>query len=344
MRKDNTVFFHPFAEVPPEEDFQLQEEILLSIDSDQPFADSVRKKVVPVHDISNFYIMAEASFNTRFLEFCSANDINIHFFNRYGFYHGSYVCKKKLISGYLLVRQVLHYKNKKKRMELAKKIVLGASDNLLRNLKYYSKRGREIEEQIMQIENLIGEIDLAPDIPELMSVEGRVRKIYYTAYNEILADAFEFSKREYNPPTNPVNALISYCNSLVYTTALSEIYFTQLDPAVSFLHEPGERRFSLALDVAEIFKPILAERLIFKAVNSGRVKIDDFEKDLGYCYLKEKGRKEIARLYDERLQTTIKHRTLNRKISYRRLVRLECYKLIKHLTGEKEYVPFRIWW
>ena len=71
---------------------------------------------------------------------------------------------------------------------------------------------------------------------------------------------------------------------------------------------------------------------------------DDFEKELNYVYIKDRARKVIIEEFDKRLETTIKHRTLGREVSYRYLIRLELYKLVKHLTGEKEYEGFNIWW
>jgi len=141
-----------------------------------------------------------------------------------------------------------------------------------------------------------------------------------------------------------LNALISFGNSLLYATTLGAIYRTQLRPTISFLHEPGDRRFSLALDISAVFKPLLVDRLIFKVLNTKMLGTDDFDKDLNYCYLKEKGRKVFVQEYDQRLKTTISHRNLGRKVSYRRLIRLECYKLIKHLMGVQEYRGFRAWW
>jgi CRISPR-associated protein Cas1 len=110
------------------------------------------------------------------------------------------------------------------------------------------------------------------------------------------------------------------------------------------LHEPGARRFSLALDIAEIFKPILCDRLIFKLVNNGEIRPEHFEEGLNFCYLKEKGRRVVTEAWDARLKDTIGHRGLGRNVSYRRLVRLECYGLARHLLAMSSYEPFKIWW
>ena len=138
--------------------------------------------------------------------------------------------------------------------------------------------------------------------------------------------------------------MISYLNSLVYTTTLSEIYKTQLDPTISFLHEPGTSRFSLSLDIAEIFKPLIADRLIFSLLNKNQIQKKHFTKELEYLHLEEKGSKIVLQEYDAYLNRTIKHKVLNKKVSYKYLIRLECYKLIKHLLEEKEYDPFIMWW
>ena len=343
-RKDDTIFFQPFAEVDPQEDENLQDDVLLSIDSDAPETEAGRKTVIPVQDVSAFYIMAETSFNSKFLDFLTKNEIPMHVFNYYGYYSGSYYPRESLVSGFLTVNQTEHYLDPGKRMTIARKFVEGASTNILKNLKYYDKRERDCRAQIDTIESVMPEIKTAGGIQELMNVEGRIRKIYYSAFNEILTAEMKFDKRKFRPPTNPINAMISFCNAMVYTTVLAEIYRTQLNPVISFLHEPGQRRFSLALDMAEIFKPILSDRIIFKLVNSRAIQGKHFEKELNGHYLKENGRKKVVAEFDDKLKQTIKHRQIKRDVTYRRLVRLECYKLIKHLSGDKDYEPFKIWW
>ncbi len=141
-----------------------------------------------------------------------------------------------------------------------------------------------------------------------------------------------------------IRTLISYVNTLVYTKVLSAIYNTQLNPTVSYLHEPGSRRFSLSLDIAEIFKPIIGDRLIFSLLNKKQITEKSFTKDLNYLHLTKEASRTIVAELDKKLQTTIKHKELNKNVSYEYLMKLECYKLIKHLLGEKEYEPFKIWW
>ena len=117
-----------------------------------------------------------------------------------------------------------------------------------------------------------------------------------------------------------------------------------MNPTISYLHEPGVSRFSLSLDIAEIFKPLIADRLIFSLLNKNQIKEKHFSKGLDYLHLSEQGSKIILAEYDKRLKQTIMHKELGREVSYRYLIRLECYKMIKHLYDEKKYDAFVMWW
>ncbi len=297
------------------------------------------KKAIPVEDIDTIHLYGEVDLNTKLLNFLSQQNKIIHFYNYYGFYSGSFMPRDRNVSGELTVRQVEHYLDPERRFFMAFSFVEGAMHHMLRNLREY-KDTTEFQEKIKEeFENA----SKAKSINELMGCEGRARDAYYQAFNVVLKN-FNIERREKRPPTNPVNALISFGNSMIYSTVLSEIYHTQLNPTISYLHEPRERRYSLSFDIAEIFKPLIADPIIFKLVNNNMIRLEDFDEDVGYCYMNENGRKKFLKEFDQKLTTTIKHRKLKRNVSYRTLVRLECYKLIKHLIGDELYVPFKAWW
>lgn len=177
-----------------------------------------------------------------------------------------------------------------------------------------------------------------------MAIEGNIRHVYYRQWNEIVNQDIDFEKRVMHPPDNYINSLISYVNSIIYTRVLSEIYKTQLNPTISYLHEPGERRFSLCLDLSEIFKPLIGDRLIFSLLNKKQITKESFTPELNGMHLTKKASQTIMKEMDLRLQKTIHHKVLDRNVTYEYLIRLEAYKLVKHLLGEKEYEGFEIWW
>ena len=98
------------------------------------------------------------------------------------------------------------------------------------------------------------------------------------------------------------------------------------------------------MDLSEIFKPLLGDRLIFSLLNRKQITEDSFTKELNFLHLKKEASKLIAEEFEKRVRTTIMHKELEKQVSYQYLIRLEAYKLIKHLIGEKEYSGFKIWW
>ena len=302
------------------------------------------KRDIPIERISDIYVMSEMSFNTTFLSYISQYGIPIHFFNYYNFYTGSFYPKESNLAGQLLVNQVQHYTEYDKRLLIAKKFIQAAADNIYRNLRYYNGRDKNVSDYMKDIDSLRTGLVGVKSIQELMGIEGNIRKKYYAAWSVIINQEIEFDKRVMHPPDNMINSLISFVNSLVYTRTLSEIYHTQLNPTISYLHEPGIRRYSLCLDISEVFKPLIGDRLIFSLLNRKQITEKSFTKELNYLHLKKDASKLIVSEFEKRMKQTIMHKELGRQVSYQYLIRLEAYKLIKHLIGEKEYEGFRIWW
>ncbi|MEM3374265.1 MAG: type I-B CRISPR-associated endonuclease Cas1b, partial [Candidatus Woesearchaeota archaeon] len=239
--------------------------------------------------------------------------------------------------------QVEHYLDIKKRIFLAKEIINSVSFNLIKVLEHYKKHNKPVDVFIEKIRKLREEIEKVDTIESIMNIEGRIWQTFYSSY-EVIIENFEFEERSKRPPKNEINCLISFLNSLLYTTTLSQIYKTQLNPTISYLHEPFERRFSLALDLSEMFKPLIVQKSILKLINKKEIKENHFRKDLKRCILNENGKKLVLKEFDERLKEKVMHPKLNRIVSYKTLLLLDCYKLIKHLINEKEYQGFKIWW
>ncbi len=302
-----------------------------------------KARSLPVEGISDLYVFGALDANSSLYNFLGRNQIAVHFFDYYENYTGSFMPREYLLAGKVQIAQTQTYLKKKKRLELARAFVDGASFNMLKNLQYYHTRQKDLAAEIDTIQGLRGQINRSDDISELMGVEGNIRQLYYQAFGIIIKN-FSMTGRNKRPPKDEINALISFGNMMCYTGCLRAIHHTQLNPVISFLHEPGARRYSLALDLAEIFKPILVDRVIFKLVNKQMIKEGDFDKNVNNCLLKDSGKKTFIRAYEQRMSETIQHRTLKKKVSYGHLIKLECYKLIKHVLNEQTYKPFKIWW
>ena len=325
-RKDNTLKFTPY-----ETDENGEE-----LRPGQP-------RYLPIEDISEFYVFGSLRANSALYNFLGQKDIAVHFFDYYENYTGSFMPRDSLLSGRMLLAQTSFYQNKKKRLQIARRFIDGAAYNMVKNLQYYNRRGRDMDPIMESIKSLSAKIYETESVPELMGVEGNIRQTYYDAFDLILND-FNMEGRSKQPPQNEINALISFGNMMCYSQCLRAIHQTQLNPTISYLHTPGERRYSLALDIAEIFKPIIVDRIIFKVLIKKEIQEKHFDKQLNKCYLSESGKKVFAKAFEERLEETIQHRSLKRNVSYRHLIKLECYKLAKHLLEIEEYKPFKMYW
>jgi len=304
---------------------------------------SGEKKYIPVESIDAIFTFGSVRFNSRFLYFLSQNKIPLHAFNFNGSFAGSFLPAERNVSGTTLILQAAHYGKQSKRMIVAKAFTAASAKNCLSNLKYHKSRGAHVSEQIDYIEEMLAYIETAYDVQELLGIEGTIKKEYYSAWRHIFRYPVEFIHRVKNPPNNLINALISYGNMIVYSICLNMIYQTRLYPEIGFIHETGEGKLPLCYDLADIFKPIFTDRTIFKVINKNMISENDCIRKNGRCLLKENAKKIFVSELEAKLSTTITIEE-TRKMSYKRLVKEECYKLIKHLNGEEEYKPYVSKW
>ena len=323
-RKDNTLKFTPIKD----DDEEKQE---------------LPPRYLPVADIAEIYAFGSLRTNSSLFNFLGQKDIHVHYYDYYENYTGSFMPRDGLLAGSVLLAQAKTFENKKRRTELARKFIQGAAWNMVQNLNYYNRRGKELTDPVTQMKQLTGTLEQTKSVEEVMGIEGNIRKIYYACFDTIIDD-FSMGERTKQPPQNEVNALISFGNMMCYSETLRAIHQTQLNPTISFLHTPGERRYSLSLDISEIFKPILVDRVIFKTLNKRILSEQCFDKQLNRCLLNDKGKKLFVKAMEDRYDETFRHRSLGRNVSYRHLIKLECYKLLKDIMGLEEYKPFKMYW
>jgi CRISPR-associated protein Cas1 len=287
--------------------------------------------------------MNEVSFNTKFLDFISRAGITLHLFNYHGNYSGSFYPKEQLVSGDLTIKQSLCHLDR--RLDIAKAIVRGIAQNIYEVLYHYYRHGKkELKETLDWIKNDVEKfLSKELDIKQILFIEGQIWAKFYGSFQYFLPEDFILNKRVKRPPDNPINALISFGNTLLYTKTISAIYETHLNQTISFLHSPREGRFSLSLDISEVFKPIIVFKTIFDLVGRKKLQVTKhFDKSLNYALLNEDGKKIFIDAFETRLNETFMHPKLKRKTSYKHCLKLEGYKLIKFIVENKEFKPFYI--
>lgn len=307
------------------------------------FRNEAKNFYLPVKDTRELYCFNDVTLSTKLLQLFSKAGIVVHFFGYYENYIGTFYPKEYLLSGRLTVAQALAYD--RERLKIAKPIVNGIAENIHFTLYHYYRHGKpELKDYLDWLKKTIPSlIDSVVNIQQLLSFEGAIWARFYDTFSLILPEDFAMNRRVKRPPDNPINALVSFGNTLLYTKTITEIYHTHLNQTISFLHEPAERRYSLSLDLSEVFKPIIVFKTIFDCVNNRKITVEKhFDKKLNYALLNDMGRKAFIEAFDERINQTFEHSKLKRRISYKQAIRIDGYKLIKHILEGNEFIPFRM--
>jgi len=296
------------------------------------FVNEEVKRAIPINSTGEIHCFKPVSLTSGAIKLLAEKNVPVHFYNKYGYYRGSYMPAEGQVSGTVVIRQAEHHLDPEKRLYVARQFVEGIKASMVALLKSQRADYKAAEEIPVEGENPVG----------LMGVESQLWREFYGAFASLLRH-FEFKERTRRPPRDEVNALISYGNSVLYTVALSEVRKTYLHPAISFLHEPLERRYSLALDIADIFKPITVFRVILRLINRRQIRGEHFERDVGVL-LNDEGLKIFISELNAELGRKVLHPRFRRKVSIRYLIRLEGYALVKHFLGDAKYRSLRAWW
>lgn len=234
-------------------------------------------------------------------------------------------------------------------LRLAKGLVVAKIQNCRTLLRRNWKDGEAPETLMDQFKQDIEAARRASGLAELLGVEGNAAARYFGSFRKMLSRpsaaepefAFDFAKRNRRPPTDPVNALLSFAYSLLvrtWTVTLSGVGF---DPYRGFYHQPRYGRPALALDMMEPFRPLIADSSVIQAINNGEVKPTDFISAAGSVALDADGRKRFIACFERRLGHEVSHPVFGYKVSYRRLLELQARLLARSLLGElKEYPNF----
>ncbi|MEO0266212.1 MAG: type I-B CRISPR-associated endonuclease Cas1b [candidate division WOR-3 bacterium] len=300
---------------------------------------------VPIETVKDVFVFGETTITKKLIAFLAKKGVPVHFFTDRDLYLGTFYPVESILSGKTTLKQAEHYLDYEKRLALARKFVIGATLNILVVLKYYLRQGKDVHNTINYIDRLFPRISSTARVEELLALEGNIRDAYYNSFDYIIQNPdFRFEYRSKHPPRNELNALISFGNALLYCAILTEIYFTHLDPRIGYLHSTNERKFTLNLDVAEIFKPILVDRVIFSLINKGMLKKNQFGKEGPGVYLNDEGRRVFLDEWDKRLKEVVLNPNSGEASTYRMILRKELYKIEKHILDEAEYEPYVSKW
>lgn len=292
-----------------------------------------RPQYIPIENVESLQIAGTAAITAAAVSLLSRHRIPVVWLN---WRMETTACAETLIdktNGDVVLGQAENYANARARLLLAKEVLRGAAHSMQTVLRYHYHRGGGTDPSAIDDEPKGESIDA------LMGWEGINRRAYYEQIDKLLPDGMKIDGRRYRPAGNYANALMSFLNSLTYTVCHISLSEAGLCASIPVLHAIAGKRNSLALDLAEIFKPLLADRVLLALVRMKSLKGSHFE-EANYRLTSE-GRFKVIEAWDAKLSETQMHRRLDRKVTWRELVRLEALKLSKHMLGIEAYVAFR---
>ena len=225
-------------------------------------------------------------------------------------------------------------------LSIARDIVVGK----LRNSRVMFRRNHigKHEQQLNEIARLTNAAKLADSFGALLGIEGAAARVYFSNFNGMLKTTdrtFDFRSRNRRPPRDPVNAVLSFLYAMLTKQVMFTTAIAGFDPFLGFYHRPKYGRPALALDLAEEFRPIIADSVALKLINNGELKAGDFIQADEAVALTNEGRKRVISAFEQRMETTIIHPLLGESISYRRILEVQARLLSGHLLGELSSYP-----
>ena len=299
---------------------------------------------IPLMNTDSINVFSSVIFDSGFLRAAAGKGITVNLFDSHGHLVGRFLPNAPLRSPLTTAAQLEAYYALPERLRLAAAFVLGSIHNLRLVIRYYQKNRAEplYVETLERVDSLERKIKACEEQDALMILEAQVRAAYYACFDRFIeGDAFRFERRSRRPPRNPVNAMLSFGNTILYSYFATEINKTALDVRVGFLHATNARRESLNLDLAELFKPLVVDRTVFRLINRKQIRPQEhFERvENGGVYLNAEGKRIFLEELNNKLHTRIKEH--GRSLTYLELMTEEVRKLVRHFKTGEEYKPFK---
>lgn len=306
------------------------------------FENTEEKHHIPVEATEQLDLYNEVVISSNVLNTISKENVRLALYDKYGNLLGYFVPETYVQDTKTLLKQCEEYNNPKSRALMARKFEIAAVHNMRANVRYYCKQKKGKLNEI--IEYMTGEIRALNEcttLEQMLLVEARCRQQYYQTFRYFITkDGYEYERRTKRPPMDKINALISFGNTLLYNRIQQFIWKTSLDSRIGVVHAANRRHYSLNLDFADLFKPIIVDRVIFTLINKGMLDEDCFVTNMdSSVYLSEKGKKLFIEYYDNKMYSKLK--SGEKSLTYNQLIEKEIWNYQAYIREGKKYQPYK---
>lgn len=307
---------------------------------------------VPIHTLSSIVCFGQVSCSPPLLGLCSENGVALSHLTE----NGRFLAKLQgPISGNVLLRRAQYRRSDREDQgaPIARCIVIGKVANsrivLLRGAreKPDSPGAVDLERAALRLARLMEDIERTAGLDEVRGREGDAARIYFESFDNLITssrDAFFFNGRNRRPPRDNMNALLSFLYTLLTHDMASALETVGLDPAVGYLHRDRPGRPSLALDLVEELRPVLADRLALSLVNRRQIQGSGFRTtEAGAVIMDDETRKEVLVAYQKRKQEEIIHPFLQERVCFGLVPHIQATLLARHIRGDLDGYPCFLW-
>jgi len=312
---------------------------------------------VPLAKVEQVMVLGDITLTTPALHALLERRIAVHYLSARGRSFGALTADWGKNSGVRLAQYAL-YGDVARRFTIARQCVAGKLLNMRTTLLRYARsrdESAELQEATRQIRTCLRAMAHLPAPTEvdptdrmhgfgpLLGLEGSASAAYYGVFGSLLKGEWGFAGRVKRPPTDPINALLSFGYTVLTNQIVSLIHAVGLDPGLGVLHQPGFGKPALALDLIEVFRPIIVDSVIITMVNTGQITPHDLDEEVGAYRLKDDARRAFLEKLEARLSERVQHPVFGYQTSYRRCIELQARLFAKYAQGEiAQFVPFTV--
>lgn len=297
---------------------------------------------VPILSVDGVVVFGGTQISSKAIQLLLEKDIPTAFLSNSGRYYGR-LFSTETKSSKLRLEQIKSLEDKALMLSFAKEIIKGKILNccyILNNLNR-ARSFSEIKQKVNSLYQILKNIPLAKTIDSLRGYEGSAASIYYSTFPFVLNETFGFKSRNKRPPKDPINSLLSFGYTLLMYHVYTAIVVVGLDPSFGYFHTVEDNRPSLALDLMEEFRPLIADQVVFDMVNHGMVKAEHFHTsdDGKYPVLMNNDlRKKFIEKFEKRISTVVMYE--GDRMSYRRVIEAQARKLVRMIRNGNTYSAF----
>jgi CRISP-associated protein Cas1 len=292
------------------------------------------KRTIPAQTVEQMVLMGNPSVTGDALMYALELGMPVHYLSSFGKHLGSALPTESR-NGQLRLAQYALYGDADRRLSLVQAIVTAKIPNQSAVLYRHKVTEHPLKQRKSQVAS-------QKTLDQVRGIEGLAAREYFACWSQMLGGAWTFAGRNRRPPTDPVNALLSFAYGLLRSQVTAAVHLAGLDPYIGYLHEVTRGQPAMVLDLMEEFRALVADNVVLAVLSKREIQPKDFSESLGAYLLSDTGRKSFLQAFERKLSDEFTHPVFGYRCTYRRGIELQARLLARHLQEGVPYKPLTL--